>query len=82
MFPAFFSSSFLMFWSRYHYIPQITKWYQNPIIFAFSCCDTLPHALEISNACKPIQIAYGAYSSKLTAAKSHDVCCWVINHES
>ena len=32
----FFSSSFLMFWSRYHYIPQVPKWYQIPSFLLFS----------------------------------------------
>ena len=79
MFPAFLAPPFWCFAAAYYYIPQVPKWYQNPIIF---CCDTLPHALEISNAAKLMQIAYGAYSSKLTAAKWFYDCQWLINHES
>ena len=48
--------------------------FQQFAFLSIFCCDTLHHGLEVSDSCEPNQIAYGAYSSKLTAAKGFYVC--------
>ena len=47
--------------------------FQKSAFMSIFCCDTLPHMGGANNAEKPNQVAYYAYSSKLTAAKSFDV---------